>query len=129
MTTVAWREEPIAKKHERKAFSCGQEDLNRFPLQFARQAHEHAASKTYVAIDDADGKTILGYYALSPAQVDFYRAPEMARLNLGCHDAGGFRLARLAVSNSLQARGSVVSFFWPPPAGAYGPRTRSAAQP
>jgi GNAT superfamily N-acetyltransferase len=105
VTTPAWHEEPIAKKHDRKAFDCGQEDLNRFLQQFARQAHEHGASKTYVAVDDADGKTILGYYTLSPAQVDFYRVPEVARLNLGRHDVGGFRLARLAVSQSLQGRG------------------------
>jgi GNAT superfamily N-acetyltransferase len=105
MTTPAWHEEAIAKKHDRKAFDCGQEDLNRFLQQFARQAHEHGASKTYVAVDDADGKTVLGYYTLSPAQVDFYRVPEVARLNLGRHDVGGFRLARLAVSKSVQGHG------------------------
>jgi predicted GNAT family N-acyltransferase len=104
MTTPAWREEPIAKKHDRKAFDCGQEDLNRFLQQFARQAHEQGASKTYVAVDDADGKTILAYYTPSPARVDFYRVPEVARLNLGRHDVGGFRLARLAVSKSLQGQ-------------------------
>jgi GNAT superfamily N-acetyltransferase len=105
MTTPAWHEEAIAKKHDRKFFDCGQEDLNRFLQQFARQAHEHRASKTYVAVDDVDGKTILGYYTLSPAQVDFYHVPEVARLNLGRHDVGGFRLARLAVSKFLQGHG------------------------
>jgi GNAT superfamily N-acetyltransferase len=105
MTAPAWHEEPIAKKHDRKAFDCGQEDLNRFLQQYARQAHEHGASKTYVAVDDADGTTIFGYYTLSPAQVDFYRVPEVARLNLGRHDFGGFRLARLAVSKSLHGQG------------------------
>jgi GNAT superfamily N-acetyltransferase len=105
MTAPAWHEEAIAKKHNRKAFDCGQEDLNLFLQQYARQAHEHGASKTYVAVDDADVTTILGYYTLSPAQVDFYRVPEVARLNLGRHDVGGFRLARLAVSKSLQGQG------------------------
>jgi GNAT superfamily N-acetyltransferase len=105
MTLPAWHEEPIAKKHDRKAFDCGQDDLNRFLQQHARQAHEHGASKTYVAVDDADEKTIYGYYTLSPAQVDFFRVPEVARLNLGRHDVGGFRLARLAVSKSLQGQG------------------------
>src|SRR5579871_1215050 len=105
MTLPAWHEEAIAKKHDRKAFDCGQDELNRFLQQFARQAHEHGASKTYVAVDDADGKTILGYYTLSPAQVDFYRVPEVARLKLGRYDVGGFRLARLAVSQSLQGQG------------------------
>jgi len=105
MTVPAWHEEPVAKKHDRKAFDCGQEDLNRFLQQYARQAHEHGASKTYVAVDDADGTTIFGYYTLSPAQVDFCRIPEAARLKLGRHDVGGFRLARLAVSKSLQGQG------------------------
>jgi GNAT superfamily N-acetyltransferase len=105
MTVPAWHEEPVAKKNDRKAFDCGQEDLNRFLQRYARQAHEHGASKTYVAVDDADGITILGYYTLSPARVDFYRVPQMARLNLGRHDVGGFRLARLAVSKSLQGQG------------------------
>jgi GNAT superfamily N-acetyltransferase len=105
MTVPAWHEEPVAKKHDRKAFDCSQEDLNRFLKQYARQAHEHGSSKTYVAVDDANGTTIFGYYTLSPAQVDFYRVPEAARLNLGRHDVGGFRLARLAVSRSLQGQG------------------------
>jgi GNAT superfamily N-acetyltransferase len=105
MTARAWHEEPVAKKHDRKAFDRGHEDLNRFLQQYPRQAHEHGASKTYVAVDDADATTILGYYTLSPAQVDFYRVPEAARLNLGRHDVGGFRLARLAVSKSLQGQG------------------------
>ena len=105
MTLPAWHEEPIAKKHDRKAFDCGQDDLNRFLQQYARQAHEHGASKTYVAVDDADGKTIFGYYTLSPAQVEFFRVPEVARLNLGRHDVGRFRLFRLAVSKSAPAAG------------------------
>jgi GNAT superfamily N-acetyltransferase len=104
VTVPAWHEEPIARRHDRKAFDCGQEDLNRFLRQYARQAHEHGASKTYVAVDSSDGKTILGYYTLNPAQVDFYRVPEVARLNLGRHNVGGFRLARLAVSKSIQGQ-------------------------
>jgi GNAT superfamily N-acetyltransferase len=105
MTLPAWHEDPVAKKHDRKAFDCGQDDLNRFLQQYARQAHEHGASKTYVAVDDADEKTIYGYYTLSPAQVEFFRVPKLARLNLGRHDVGGFRLARLAVIKSLQGQG------------------------
>jgi len=105
MRLPAWHEDPIAKKHDRKAFDCGQDDLNRFLQQYARQAHEHGASKTYVAVEDDDEKTVFGYYTLSPAQVDFFRVSEVARLNLGRHDVGGFRLARLAVSKSLQGHG------------------------
>ena len=79
MTLPNWREEPIAKRHNRKGFDCGQADLNAFLAKYARQAHESGASKTYVAVDDADTATILGFYTLSPAQVDFDLAPPAAR--------------------------------------------------
>jgi len=105
MILPAWHEEPIDKKHDRKGFDCGQSELNAFLQQRARKSHENGASKTYLAIDDGDGKTVYGYYTLSPAQADFQRAPEIARHNLGRHDVGGFRLGRLAVSRTLQGHG------------------------
>ena len=95
MTLPAWHEEPIDKKYDRKGFDCGQDALNIFLQQHARKSHENGASKSYLAIDDSDGKTVYGFYTLSPAQVDFHRVPESARRNLGRHDVGGFRLARL----------------------------------
>jgi len=100
-----WHEEPIAKKHDRQGFDCGQPELNTYLQKHARQSHDSGASKTYVAVADADGKTVLGYYSLSPAQVAFARVPEMARYKLGRHDVGGFRLGRLAVSKALQGQG------------------------
>jgi GNAT superfamily N-acetyltransferase len=106
MTLPNWHEEPIAKRHDRKEFDCGQADLNDFLAKFARQAHESGASKTYVAVDDADHATIFGFYSLSPAQVDFNLAPEVARpASGGRHPMGGFRLGRLAVSKPLQGQG------------------------
>ncbi len=106
MTLPDWHEEPISRKHNRKGFDCGQADLNDFLTKYARQAHESGASKTFAAVDDADGTTIYGFYTLSPAQVDFDLAPEVARpAGGGRHPIGGFRLCRLAVSTSQQGRG------------------------
>jgi GNAT superfamily N-acetyltransferase len=106
MTLPDWREETISKKHNRKGFDCGQADLNDFLAKYARQAHESGASKTYVAVDAADGVTVLGFYTLSPAQVDFNLAPETARpAGGGRRPIGGFLLGRLAVSKSLQGQG------------------------
>jgi predicted GNAT family N-acyltransferase len=102
---LAWHEEPIEKGHDRKGFDCGQSDLNLFLQKYARQSHESGASKTYLAIADAEAKTVLGYYTLSPAQVEFSRVPEIARYNLGRHDVGGFRLGRLAVDITMQGQG------------------------
>ncbi|NLS08008.1 GNAT family N-acetyltransferase [Rhizobium sp. P32RR-XVIII] len=106
MTLPDWHEEPITRKHGRKSFDCGQADLNDFLARYARQAHESGASKTYVAVDNADNTTIHGFYTLSPAQVDFDLAPETARPSGGGrHPIGGFRLGRLAVSRSFQGWG------------------------
>ncbi len=106
MTLPDWHEEPVAKRHNRKGFDCGQADLNGFLAKYARQAHESGASKTYVAVDDATSATIFGFYTLSPAQVDFNLAPEAARpAGGGRHPLGGFRLGRLAVSKTLQGQG------------------------
>jgi GNAT superfamily N-acetyltransferase len=106
MSLPNWREEPIARTHDRKGFDCGQTDLNDFLTKFARQAHESGASKTYVAVDDADKTTVFGFYTLSPAQVDFNLAPNTARpAGGGRHPIGAFRLGRLAVSKVVQGKG------------------------
>ena len=105
MTIPAWREEAIQKKHDRKRFDCSQADLNTFFSKHARKAHENGASKTYVAVDKADGVTVLGFYTLSPAQVDYDRVPEVARSSGGRHAVGGFRLGRLAIDKKFQGHG------------------------
>ncbi len=67
----AWHEEPINKKHDREAFDCGEEALNEYLRRYARKSHERGGAKTFLAIDDADDKTILGFYSLSPASFDY----------------------------------------------------------
>jgi GNAT superfamily N-acetyltransferase len=98
-----WHEEPIHKKHDREGFDCGDEALNEFLRRYARKSHERGGAKTFLAIDDAD-KTILGFYSLSPASVDYARTPEIVRRGLARHDVPGFRLARLAVDRRFQGR-------------------------
>ena len=102
---TAWHEEPVNKKHDRDAFDCGEEPLNEFLRRYARKSHELGGSKTFLAIDDGDNKTILGFYSLSPASVEYTRTPKIVRRGLARHDVPGFRLARLAVNLSAQGRG------------------------
>lgn len=65
MNVKAWHEEPIGKRHDREAFDCGEAALNEFLQRYARKSHEMGGAKTFLAIDDAGNKTILGYYSLS----------------------------------------------------------------
>jgi GNAT superfamily N-acetyltransferase len=102
---TAWHEEPISKKHERDAFDCGEEALDEFLRRHARKSHDLGGAKTYLAIDDGDNKTILGFYSVSPASVEYARTPEIVKRGLARHDVPGFRLARLAVDRKLQGQG------------------------
>ena len=105
MTLPQWHEEPIAKNHDRQGFDCGQAELNAFLRNHARQSHERGAAKTFLAVDDGDGKTVHGYYSLSPASVEYARTPELVRRGLDRYDIGAFRLGRLAVSKALHGQG------------------------
>jgi len=105
MTVPAWHEEPISKKHDRKSFDCGDAALNEFLHKYARQSHEAGGAKTFVAVDDADGKTVLGFYSLAPGALAYADTPELVRQGLARHDVPGFRLARIATDKRLQGGG------------------------
>ena len=82
MTVPAWHEEPIQKRHNRELFDCGEAALNEFLLRYARKSHELGGAKTFLAIDDRDQETILGFYSLSAASVAYARTPEILRRGL-----------------------------------------------
>jgi len=102
---TTWHEVPISRKYDREAFDCGEEALNEFLRRYARKSHEMGGAKTFLAIDDADNKTILGLYSLSPASVEYARTPVIVRRGLARYDVPGFRLARLAVDRRWQRQG------------------------
>jgi GNAT superfamily N-acetyltransferase len=105
MSLPAWHEEPISKSHDRKSFDCGDAAMNDFLQRYARQSHESGGAKTFLAIDDADNKTILGFYSLAPGALAYAGTPETVRRGLAQHDVPGFRLARIATHSRLQGQG------------------------
>lgn len=105
MSTPPWHEEPISRELDRDAFDCGEAALNDFLRRHARKSHEQGGAKTFCAVDDADGRRILGFYCLSPASVAFGRTPETVKRGLARHDVPVFRLGRLAVDRSVQGKG------------------------
>ncbi|CAN7634035.1 GNAT family N-acetyltransferase [Rhizobium sp. LjRoot258] len=102
---TAWHEEPIGKKHERKSFDCGDNNLNDFLHRYARQSHDQGGSKTFLAIDDANGSTIYGFYGLAPTSIDPAKVPERVTRGRARHELPGFRLTRLAVDKQHQGQG------------------------
>ena len=105
MSLPGWYEEPISKDHDRKNFDCGDASLNVFFQRYARQSHESGAAKTFLAIDNADNKSILGFYSLAPGALAYADTPETVRRRLARHEVPGFRLARIAVNLRRQGQG------------------------
>ncbi len=91
MAVPAWHEEAIAKAHDRESFDCGDAALNDFLRRHARKSHLQEGAKTFLAIDDRDGKTILGFYSVSPASIAYERTPELITRGLARHEVPVFR--------------------------------------
>jgi len=102
---VEWREEPIARHHNRKIFDCGSAELNDYLDRYARQNHESGGAKTFVAVPPAEPARVLGFYSISPGAIEFARVPARLTRKLGRYDVPVFRLGRLAIDRSVQGKG------------------------
>lgn len=100
-----WREVPIGRHHDRKAFDCGSPELNEYIDRYARQNHKSGGAKTFVAVPPAEPARVLGYYSISPGAIEFAHVPAAITGKLGRYEVPVFRLGRLAVSLTVQGRG------------------------
>lgn len=105
MTLPGWHEEAISKAHDRASFDCGDAELNIFLQRHARQSHEAGGAKTFLAIDDTDNRTILGFYSIAPGSLSYADTPAIVRRGLARHEVPGFRLARIATHVRVQGQG------------------------
>ncbi len=104
-SAIVWREEAIGKRHDRKNFDCGSAELNEYLRRYSRQNHESGGAKTFVAVPPTDPARVLGYYSISPGAIEFAKVPAALTRRLGRYEIPVFRLARLAVSLSVQGGG------------------------
>jgi GNAT superfamily N-acetyltransferase len=105
VTLPFWHEEPIAKRHDRASFDCGDAQMNDFLRRFARQSHDQNAAKTFCAVDDAASDRILGFYTIAPSAVTHETVPEAMTRGLARHEVSGFKLARLATDRTVAGQG------------------------
>jgi hypothetical protein len=128
MMRPEWHEEPVAKKHDRNGFDCGDSDLNEFLRNYAQQSHKRGAAKTFLAIDDSDGKTVYGYYSLSPRWWNMHvfqsvRVVALADMTSVPFASGGMQFAWTYRGKALGA-----NFFWQQGVVACTWRRKSAAR-
>jgi predicted GNAT family N-acyltransferase len=101
------RFEPLDKrKHDRAAFSCGQESLDRYLKERATQEIKKRVAAVYVLTPD--GKTIAGYYTLSQYTIEAGELPPelVQQLHLPRYDKlPATLLGRLARSKQFKGHG------------------------
>jgi GNAT superfamily N-acetyltransferase len=90
---------PLNDGHDRKGFDCGDVELNAWFCQFARQHKKKGVSSTFVAVADEASPDVLGFYALSLAELINAELPVQYRKRLPTK-VPVFRLGRLATAKS-----------------------------
>ena len=57
--------EPLGQHHGRDSFDCGQPDLEDYLRRIARQHADKGVARTFVLMDDADPRAVLGFIPLA----------------------------------------------------------------
>ena len=89
------------KKHDRKNFDCGVEELNLYLQRGANQDQKRSLTKIYVL---AKEEHIVGYYSISAHSVLHDNLPEDIKL-ASYKDVPFLLLGRLAVDKTFQGQG------------------------
>lgn len=95
---------PLSKQHDRNGFDCGDSQLNSWFVQVAKQHKEKGVSSTFVVAASALSAEVLGFYAISMAELVNDDLPAQSRKRLPAK-VPVFRLGRLATSKTQQGKG------------------------
>ena len=95
---------PLSKWHDRSGFDCGDAQLNSWFAQVAQQHKEKGVSSTFVVAATDLSAEVLGFYAISMAELINDDLPALSRKRLPSK-VPVFRLGRLATSQSHQGKG------------------------
>ena len=95
---------PLSDGHDRKGFDCGNVELNSWFAQVARQHKEKRVSSTFVVVADEASSEVLGFYAISLAELINAELPAQYRKRLPAK-VPVFRLGRLATAKEHRREG------------------------
>ena len=105
MENSYWNFAPLEKKHNRKDFDCGNEELNNYLKRYARQNDKLGINKTFVAIKPDTPLSVDGYYTISSSVIEFHSLPEEKRKRSPAYPIPAALIGRLAVDVSCQGEG------------------------
>ena len=92
--------EPLSKKHNRSAFDCGNDELNRYFHEYVSQDVRRRQNICNVLVDD---EVVVGFYTLAPHALQASEAPQ---LSVGHRTTiPSFLLGKLAVDKKYRGQG------------------------
>lgn len=97
--------EPLAAHHDRSAFSCGNELLDRYLREQAGQDTRRGTTRVFIATLADQPQNILGFYTLSAASIVATELPPTLARKLPRHPVPAALIGRLAVDRSVSGRG------------------------
>jgi ribosomal protein S18 acetylase RimI-like enzyme len=96
---------PLNPTHDRTAFQCGVEALDRYLKKQAKQDIKRRISRVVVATKSENPRAAIGYYTLSTLPIEMNRLPERPARKLPKHPVPAALIGRLAVSIAAQGQG------------------------
>ena len=104
MSGAPFRVAPLNAAHDRTAFNCGSEPLDRYLRQQVSQDVRRRVAACFVAL--ADGERIAGYYTLASASVLLADLPVNTGKKLPRYPTvPAIRMGRLAVDQAFKGQG------------------------
>lgn len=94
---------PLGSGHARQDFDCGNDELSHWLSQVAGQHGRKGLSRTFVAVETMESPEILGFYAVTLAELLHNELPAALRRKYP-PKVPVWRLGRLAVSSKHQGR-------------------------
>ena len=96
--------EPLGKRHDRVAFSCGLPELDRYLARQASQDVRRRIARVFVCTA-SEANAVLGFYTLSALSIDLASLPKQLSRKLPRHPVPCALIGRLAVGRSAHGRG------------------------
>jgi GNAT superfamily N-acetyltransferase len=101
----SFRIEPLGADHDRAAFSCGNESLDRYVRTQASQDARRGVARIFVAVMPEEPKRFAGFYTLGAAWVTASELPADVAKRLPRHPIPAALVGRLAVDLGFARRG------------------------
>lgn len=95
----------MAAHHDRAAFRCGNDALDRYIREQASQDVRRGIAGVFVAVAAADRGTMLGFHTLSAASITASQLPLKFARRMPRHPVPAALIGRLAVDRGVARRG------------------------